>query len=206
MSTEQTAPEDASARATQIPPAVPRVASRWRKVFGVIGLRLARWQVTGNMPNLPKFVIVVAPHTSNWDFFFGFLTYLALQLEATWLAKESAFRWPFGPIARRFGGSPIDRSRASNVVDAYIEEFARRERMVLVITPEGTRKKVPEWKRGFYFVAVGAAVPIVPVALDYPARRVRIGPAFTPTGDLANDLPRIKAFFSKEMAQYPERY
>ena len=167
---------------------------------------LTGWRIDGNLPNLRKYLIIVAPHTSNWDFFYGFLAYLTLRLEATWLAKHTIFRWPLGPIARRFGGTPIDRAQAGNVVQAHIAEFGRRDHMALVITPEGTRRKVPEWKRGFYFIAMGAGVPIVPVALDFSQKRILIGEAFTPTGDYAADLPLIKGFYHSEMARNPAQF
>ena len=169
-------------------------------------MRLTGWRVEGNLPDLRKYLIIVAPHTSNWDFFYGFLAYMTLRLDATWLAKHTIFRWPLGPIARRFGGAPIDRAQAANVVQAHIAEFGRRDRMALVITPEGTRKRVPEWKRGFYFIAMGAGVPIVPVALDFSSKRILIGEVFTPTGDYSADLPRIKGFYSSEMARNPAQF
>jgi 1-acyl-sn-glycerol-3-phosphate acyltransferase len=169
-------------------------------------MRLTGWRIEGNLPDLRKFLIIVAPHTSNWDFLYGFFAYLTLRLDATWLGKHTILRWPLGPIARRFGGAPIDRSQAANVVQAHIGEFAKRDHMALVITPEGTRKKVPEWKRGFYFIAMGASLPIVPVALDFSKKRILIGDVFVPTGDYAADLPRIKGFYSSEMARNPAQF
>ena len=151
-------------------------------------------------------LLIVAPHTSNWDFLHGFGAYLTLRLDASWLAKHTLFFWPLGVLARRFGGIPIDRSRGANMVRACVAEYGRRERMCFVITPEGTRKRVAEWKLGFYYIAVEAKVPIVPVALDYPKRLVVIMPPFMPTGDLAADLPKIKSLYSKEMAKHPASF
>ncbi len=169
-------------------------------------MRLSGWRIAGNMPDLPKFVMIVAPHTSNWDFFHGFCAYLALRLDNTWLAKQSAFFWPLGPLARRFGGMAIDRARGSNVVRVCVSEFGRRERMSITITPEGTRSRVAEWKLGFYYIATEAGVPIVPVALHYAKRLVMILPPFMPSGDIKVDLPAIKALFSREMARHPENF
>ena len=101
---------------------------------------------------------------------------------------------------------PIDRSRGGNMVRACVAEFARRERMCITITPEGTRRSVEEWKLGFYYIATEANVPIVPVALDYPKREVFIMPPFFPTGDAAADLPKIKALYSPRMARHPENF
>jgi len=169
-------------------------------------MRLSGWRIAGNFPDLPKVMLIVAPHTSNWDFLHGFGAYLALQLDATWFGKHTLFFWPLGVLARRFGGMAIDRSRAGNVVSATVDEYARRERMCIVITPEGTRGKVAEWKLGFYRIAVEAGVPIVPVALDYSQREVNIMPPFFPTGDAAADLPKIKALYSATMARRPENF
>jgi 1-acyl-sn-glycerol-3-phosphate acyltransferase len=189
-----------------MPPLAPQVKSWWRHGFGVILMRLTGWRMAGNMPNIPKFVLIVAPHTSNWDFFFGALAYFVLRLETVWLVKESAIKGPWSALARHFGAGPIDRSNAHNVVHAYIAEFAKRDKMILTITPEGTRKKVADWKRGFYYVAVGANVPIVPVALDFSTRRVVILPPFTPTGQIENDLSHLKGLYHKGMAKHPENF
>jgi 1-acyl-sn-glycerol-3-phosphate acyltransferase len=169
-------------------------------------MRLSGWRIDGNLPDLPKVLLIVAPHTSNWDFFHGFSAYLTLQLDTSWLGKHTLFFWPLGVLARRFGGIPIDRSRGGNMVRTCVAEYGRRERMSVAITPEGTRKRVAEWKLGFHHIAVEAGVPIVPVALDYPNRLVRIMPPFDVTSDAATDLPKIKALFSAGMARYPENY
>lgn len=189
-----------------LPPETPQVKSWWRRGVGQLVLRLFGWRIEGNLPNLRKFVLIVAPHTSNWDFIIGFMVYLALQLETIWLAKHTALRGPLGPLGRYFGGVAIDRTRAGNVVQAYIDEFAKRDRMVLTLTPEGTRSRVSDWKRGFHHVARGAGVPIVPVALDFSRRRAVLGGPIFPTDDYAADLARIKPFFKAEMAKDPSKY
>ena len=168
-------------------------------------MRISGWRIAGNIPNVPKYVLIVAPHTSNWDFFHGFCAFLVLRLDNTWLAKHTVFFWPLGILARRFGGMPIDRAKGGNIVRICVSEFARRERMSITITPEGTRGKVKEWKLGFYYIATEAGVPIVPVALDYSKQQVVIMPPFTPTGDAAADLPKIKALYSAEHGQASRR-
>jgi 1-acyl-sn-glycerol-3-phosphate acyltransferase len=189
-----------------LPPRAPQVSARWRRYLGILLMKISGWRVAGTMPEVPKFVMIVAPHTSNWDFFHGFTAYLTLQLDTTWLAKHTVFFWPMGILARRFGGMPIDRSRGANVVRTFIDEFARRERMSITITPEGTRGRVPEWKLGFLRIASEANVPVVPVALDYSRKLVVIMPAVTTSGDSAVDLPKIKALYSPVMARYPENF
>ena len=193
-------------RLPRLPAETPQVRSRWRRWVGGIGLALAGWRIEGNLPNLRKFVLIVAPHTSNWDFVIGFLVYLALQLETHWFAKHTALRGPLGPLGRHFGAVAIDRSRAGNVVQAYIEEFARRERMVITIAPEGTRRRVADWKHGFHHVARGAGVPIVPAALDFSRRRIVLGEPVMPSDDYVADMAKIKPFFRAEMARHPENY
>jgi 1-acyl-sn-glycerol-3-phosphate acyltransferase len=189
-----------------LPPHAPQVHARWRRWLGVLLMRVSGWRIAGNIPDVPKYVLIVAPHTSNWDFFHGFCAYLVLRLDNTWLAKHTVFFWPLGILARRFGGMPIDRSRGSNVVRMCVSEFARRERMSITITPEGTRSRVKEWKNGFYYIATEAGVPIVPVALNYRDRLVMIMPPVTPTGDMAADLAAIKSLYRADMARHPENF
>jgi 1-acyl-sn-glycerol-3-phosphate acyltransferase len=189
-----------------LPPRAPRVAARWRRVLGILLMRSTGWRIAGNLPDVPKLMLIVAPHTSNWDFLHGFGAYLALQLDATWFAKHTFFRWPLGVLARSFGGVAIDRSRSGNMVQASVAEFGRRKRMCIAITPEGTRKRVAEWKLGFYHIAVEAKIPIVPVALHYAKRQIVIMPPFDPTGDATADLPKLKALFSSDMARRPENF
>ena len=190
----------------RLPESVPRHRGAVRRAIGLAGLRILRWRVAGNLPDEPRMVIAVAPHTSNWDFVVGFMAYLALELQATWFGKHTLFRWPLGVIFRRFGGIPIERTRSANVVELYVREFERRDRMVLAIAPEGTRKRVPEWKSGFYHIAVGAGVPIVPVALDFSSRLVRILPPLHPTGDAERDIATLRARFQTTMARHPANY
>ena len=196
----------ASAGFPVLPPLAPQVHSTWRRWLGVTLRWLTGWRIFGNAPNIRKFVLIVAPHTSNWDFFYGALAYFALQLDARWLVKDSAIKGPLGALAKRFGAAPIDRSNAGNVVQAYVREFDANERMMLVITPEGTRKKLADWKRGFYHIALGAKVPIVPVAFDFRRRYIIFNPPFFPTGDMEVDVQKIKALYHKDMARRPEQF
>lgn len=162
----------------------------------------------GNIPELPKMVLIVAPHTSNWDFVIGFLCYLAIDLAGTWFGKHTIFVWPFGRLLRHFGGIPIHREGASagGVVDITVAEFAARQRMVLAMAPEGTRRKVAEWKSGFYRIAVRAEAAIVPVVLDYSRKRLVIEAPFRPTGNWDADLVAIKSHFAPHQARYPAQF
>ena len=187
-------------------PGVPAHRAPVRRAVGTAVLAILGWRVEGNFPGLRKFVVVVAPHTSNWDFVVGIAAYLALEIAATWFGKHTLFHWPLGPLLRSFGGIPVVRNRPTNVVDLYVAEFARRDRMVLAIAPEGTRSRVAEWKTGFYRIAVGAGAPIVPVALDFGTRTVRIFPPFAPTGNLKEDVALLRGLFDRSMACRGELY
>jgi 1-acyl-sn-glycerol-3-phosphate acyltransferase len=167
---------------------------------------LTGWRFEGTFPNLSKFVLIVAPHTSNWDVPIGVMAMFALGLRGTYLGKDALFRPPFGFLFRWLGGVPVDRSSSHDVVEQTIAYFSNSERMILAISPEGTRKKIPQWRTGFYWVAVGAGVPIVPVAFDFPRRRYILHPPQAMTGDAEKDIAHLHSFFSADQACHPDLY
>lgn len=177
--------------------------SRW---LGRTAYKLAGWQIIGELPDLPKFVIIVAPHTSNWDFFVGVGALFSLGLRLTFFGKDSIFWGPAGSIMRWLGGIAIDRSVSADRVSASVAAFKTREQLVFGVTPEGTRKRVETWKTGFYHVARGAGVPIVPVALDYGRMAVVIGTPVMPTGDVDRDMAVFHAFYEDVTAKRPENF
>ena len=195
-----------SSRFPKPPIDVPQVRSWWRRPFGILGLWLMGWRIEGNFPSHRKFVVIVAPHTSNWDFVVGILTYFALSLDANWMAKHTALKGPWGPLGRYLGAVAVDRSQAGNVVQSSNAEFAKREKMMLVIAPEGTRSAVEGWKKGYHHIALAAGVPIVPVALEFGQRRVLIGEPLLPRDDYAADYTQLKSFFRADMARHPENF
>jgi 1-acyl-sn-glycerol-3-phosphate acyltransferase len=150
------------------------------------------WNVEGEIPNIPKLVIIAAPHTSNWDFVVGVAAKLALGLDVMWLGKDTLFRGPLGAMMRRLGGRPVDRDASHDVVSDMVGEFARRERLILALAPEGTRKRVERWRTGFYHIAHAARVPIVPVALNFGARAIQIGAPYTTTGNADADIAALR--------------
>lgn len=164
------------------------------------------WRVEGQLPEEPRFVLIVAPHTSNWDFIIGVLAKLAVGIDASWLGKHTIFVFPISGILRWFGGEPVDRSASHGTVEAAIERFRARAQWVLAIAPEGTRKRVEQWKTGFYRIAVGAGVPILPVAIDYSRRVVDLGTLYHPTGDEARDLDELRRRYSARMAHHPKQF
>ncbi len=167
---------------------------------------LTGWRFEGALPNLNKFVIIVAPHTSNWDFPTGVMAMFALGIRGTFLGKDTLFEPPFGFFFRWLGGVPVDRKSSHNVVEQTIAYFDQRERMILALSPEGTRKKMERWRTGFYWVAVGAKVPIVPVAFDFPRRRFILHPPQVMTGTLDTDIAHLRSFFSASQARRPDLY
>lgn len=186
-----------------LPPDVPRRRQRFLQRVGRLGMRILGWRVEGQFPNLPRFVIIVAPHTSNWDFICALFCDLALDLEAGFLAKHTIFIGPFGRWLKSLGGIPVVRSASHNVVSQVAAEFARREQMVLAIAPEGTRRKVQAWKSGYWHIARAAGVPIVPVGLDFAKRAAVIGPLRHTTESLELDEAELRRFFASITPKHP---
>ena len=176
-------------------------AAEW---LGRSVLKLMGWRIEGELPKLDKFVAIGAHHTSNWDFVIFIALKFVLRLNARWFGKHSIFRWPFGGLMRSWGGIPIRRNRKLNTVEQAVQAFREHDQFILVLSPEGTRKKVERWKMGFYHIALGAGVPIVLGALDYRNRRVVIGPTFQPTGDEKADLAAMLAFFRPYVPKKPD--
>jgi 1-acyl-sn-glycerol-3-phosphate acyltransferase len=165
---------------------------------------LAGWKFEGGMPPIEKYIIIVAPHTSNWDFMIGLCARSILRFDAKYLGKKELFRFPFGALFRWLGGVPVDRSRNVNMVDAVTDLFNSRKKFIVAIAPEGTRKYVPQWKTGFYFIALKAKVPILMTAFDYRKKTVFISKPFYPTGNLTDDMKVIFNFYSDKEGKYPK--
>lgn len=175
-------------------------------------MRLARfilgcfgWGVVGGIPDEPKYVLVVAPHTSNWDFPLGILGKAALGLRLRWMGKHTLFKPPFGFIMRGLGGIAVDRRARNNVIQQVAAVYAQNERLVVAITPEGTRSYTEGWKSGFYYIAREAGVPLALAYIDYGGKRIGVSDTFVPSGDLEADLDRIRAFFADKKARYPAK-
>ncbi|MFT4825806.1 MAG: 1-acyl-sn-glycerol-3-phosphate acyltransferase [Halioglobus sp.] len=169
-------------------------------------LRLNGWTVEGERPKHTRFVFIAAPHTSNWDFVYMLAFATVFDVEMRWLAKHSLFQPPMGWIMRALGGIPIVRHTNSNVVADMVAVFDGQEALALAVPTEGTRALVKYWKSGFYHIAVGANVPIVPSYLDYGQKRAGFGPALTPTGDLRADMEYFRQFYSTSTGKFPEKF
>jgi 1-acyl-sn-glycerol-3-phosphate acyltransferase len=185
---------------------VPRRGNAFSRAVARLGMRVSGWRFEGEFPDLPQFVVIVAPHTSNWDFVLGVMAMFAIGLRGTFLGKDTLFRWPFRVVMRWLGGVPVDRFSPHNVVEQTTGFFRAHDQLVLALSPEGTRKKLPEWRTGFWYVAKGAGVPIVPVALDFSRRVFRIFPPVVPGASREEGFERLHELFDARMARHPERY
>ena len=173
------------------------------RAFGRLVLRVMGWRLEGEIPDEPKLVIAVAPHTSNWDFFVGMGAMFAMDLDLGFLAKHTIFRGPMDPILRWMGGIPVDRTSHHGVVGDAVAAFDRSARRLLAIAPQGTRRAGAPYKSGFIHIARGARVPILLATLDYGARCVRLGPTFVPGEDVEAELARVAAFYANVRGAKP---
>jgi 1-acyl-sn-glycerol-3-phosphate acyltransferase len=179
---------------------VIRTLMRW---IALLVFKCAGWKAEGCKPDLARYVIIAAPHTSNWDFIYTLCLAFIYRFNPVIMMKDVWFRWPLGPLFRWLGALPIDRSRTNNVVAQSIAKFHQRDRLVLVVPPSGTRKRVLYWKTGFYHIANGAGVPIVLGFLDYRRKVGGFGPIVQPTGDIDADMATIRAFYRDISGKYP---
>lgn len=179
-----------------MPPQVPQSHSRFWRWVGRRGLALAGWRLAGAVPDVPRAVVIVAPHSSNWDGLFGFLAKLALGLQVTFVAKRELFFWPVGGLLRRMGFMPVDRRSAGALVRQVAERMRGTPQMWFGLTPEGTRSRVEHWKSGFWHIARAAGVPIVCAYFHYPERTIGFGPLVEPSDDPVADMARIRAIYA----------
>lgn len=179
---------------------VVRTLCRW---FSVVTLRLLGWRLEGDFPRLQKYVLIGAPHTSNWDFPLTLMFCFAARARIYWMGKHTLFSGPFGPLMRWLGGVAVDRRQNNSLVEQMVAEFRQRDALVLAVPPEGTRGRVTEWKSGFYYIAQGAGVPIALAYLDYPSKRGGILALYQPGGDIAVDMPQIRAFYRDITGRHP---
>jgi 1-acyl-sn-glycerol-3-phosphate acyltransferase len=192
-----------------IPTLGPAVPARGGRVLRLVGRAVFSglgWRFEGVLPDIPRCVMIVAPHTSNWDVVIGIAALVALDLRVTWLGKHQIFRAPFERFFRALGGVPVNRAAPEGVVEQAAAVLAPSRSAFLAIAPEGTRRKVERWKSGFWRIARAAGVPILPVALDFRTRAIVFGELFAPTEDYPADLAALQRFFRPEMARNPDRY
>ncbi len=185
---------------------LPRRDNRFTRAVGRFLLNAFGWSFEGRLPDVPKQVVIVAPHTSNWDFVIGILAVFALDIRAHWIGKHTLFKPPFNIVMEWLGGIPVNRSVPNDLIRRTAERFSREERMLLGIAPEGTRRRVETWKQGYYRIAGEADVPVTCAGLDYRSRSIRFGPSFRPSGDYEKDFVRARAFFAGVAGRFPEKF
>jgi len=190
----------------QPPDMYPRFGNAISRSFGRFVLRLFRWDIVGEYPDTNRVVIVVAPHTSNWDFVIGLACKFAMGFRAHWLGKHSIFMWPFKGLLIGLGGIPVIRHAASDMVSQVAERFKTGRPLMLAIAPEGTRKKTEKLKTGFIRIAIEAEVPIWFLALDYGKRQMILGDVYHPTGDIEKDELFVRNYYAQFKGRYPEQY
>ena len=179
-----------------IPPNMPQVPpNRFTRWFGRTVLRLGGWKVVGTLPDVPRLVLIVAPHSSNWDGIWGMAAKVAMGFRVRVLGKSQLFWWPLGPLLRKLGAVPVDRSSPAGTVEQAVAQIRAAERMWFALTPEGTRRKVDRWKSGFWKIASEAGVPILMAYFHYPDRTIGIGELFWPTDDPEADMAYIREWY-----------
>lgn len=165
------------------------------------------WSMDVTIPDYPKCVICIAPHTSNWDFIIGELVCHALKWKASFLMKETWFFFPLNYFFKALGGIPVSRKKkGSDLTELIIATFRDSDKLKLAITPEGTRKRVEKWRSGMIYIALGANVPIVLASIDYKLKQVKLKDTYTPTGNLEADMLFIKNYYKSVNAKFPEKF
>ena len=173
----------------------PVRGNAFSRFLGRVGVLLSGWRILGDIPDIPKFILIGAPHSSNWDFILFLMLTFSTGIDLSFLGKHTLFRAPFGGFMRWVGGISVDRRKKQNTVAQVTEVFTRREKFALLIAPEGTRRNVKGWKTGFYYMAQQAQVPVVPFVINYDKKTLGFGHPFFTTGDLEADLKTLKAPF-----------
>lgn len=176
------------------------------KILAALFLRLVGWEAEGEKPAASRYVLIAAPHTTNWDLVYLVALAQVVGVEIQWMGKQSLFRGPMGSVMRRLGGIPIRRDRSRNRVAQMVEAFASASSLVLTVPAEGTRSYVPYWKSGFYRIALAAKVPIVLGYLDYGRKRGGFGPELIPTGNVREDMDEVRAFYRGIQGKYPRKF
>ncbi len=174
------------------------------RLLAIVLLKLIGWKAVGRPVEGARFVLIGAPHTSNWDFPLMLMVVLKLRLQVFWMGKHTLFPFPVGWFMKWLGGIPVNRSKAQNLVEQTVQQYREHPQLVVLVPPEGTRAKVKEWKTGFYHIAVNAGVPILMGYVDAATKQAGLADFFHPTGDIAKDMPAIRAFYADKVGLNPE--
>ncbi len=168
-------------------------------------LQLVGWQLDESLPPVNRYVLIAYPHTSNWDFILAMLFKGAMGLKFRWLAKDNLFWWPLGPLMRALGGIAVNRRISTGFIDQLTELYKSEQDLVIVVTPEGTRRHRDYWKSGFYHLAKAAELPVALGYIDFPSKRLGIGPLIELSSDIETDLGKISQFYADKVGRFPEK-
>ncbi|MDC0603179.1 1-acyl-sn-glycerol-3-phosphate acyltransferase [Aliiglaciecola sp.] len=184
---------------------IPRLGNRFSQWVGKTVLATLGWQFEGQFPDHKKMVIIVGPHTSNWDFVIGLAVVFSVRLKISFFGKHSIFIPPFRSLLVRWGGIPIERSKSHGVVSQMAEQVKQADKILLCGAPEGTRSKIFPWKTGFIQIAANANVPVFMIGFDYKAKIIKLGPIFLPSSDIQSEMLKVYDFYAKVHAKYPSQ-
>lgn len=190
----------------RVEPRSLRTLSKMKRKLGALYLRLIGWKAVGTPPAFAKYVVVAAPHTSNWDFPILLAVSWVLDVQVGFIGKHTLFKGPLGLIMRRLGGVPVDRSKPGRIVGDAVAAFAAADRLAIAIAPEGTRAAAPFWKSGFYRIAHDAEVPVVLAFIDYATKTAGVGPTVELTGNADADMAFIAEFYADKHGRRPGRF
>ena len=193
----------------QIPKAFRAYRPRALQFLGKLVLSIFGWKVKGSISedfSNQKLVVIVAPHTSNWDGIFGVATVAGLDAKITFIGKHTAFKYGLGAFLRYMGGIPVDRSKPGGIIRDAIDQIKKIDGSLIAMSPEGTRSKVKEWKTGFLRIAKELNTNIIPASLDFAKKEILLGKAFVPSGNNEEDIRALKEYYSVFTAKHPEKY
>lgn len=193
----------------QIPKAFRAYRPKALQFLGKLVLSIFGWRVKGSISedfSNQKLVVIVAPHTSNWDGIFGVATVAGLDAKITFIGKHTAFRYGLGAFLRYMGGIPVDRSKPGGIIRDAIDQIKKIDGSLIAMSPEGTRSKVKEWKTGFLRIAKELNTKIIPASLDFAKKEILLGKAFVPSGNNEEDIRALKEYYSVFTAKHPEKY
>lgn len=177
-----------------------------RTIYSFVFFKVIKWKIVGDFDiSIKKYIVIVAPHTSNWDFVIGIMARSILKVKnVKFIGKSQLFKWPYGFIFRAMGGHPVDRTKHNNLVEAVVDIFNAKEKFAMALAPEGTRKKVNKFKTGFYHIAIKAKIPIYKVGFDFSRKLIIVDKPFHPTGNMDKDMTLIMDFYRSIRGKHPE--
>jgi len=185
---------------------LPKRGNRWTRAFALGLMSIFGWRIVGTTPNIPKAILIGAPHTSNWDFLLSIGTSFAFGLNMSWMAKHTFVNGRGKRLWHWLGGIPVDRRAKHGAVGEMVDVFNSHDQLLVAITPEGSRTGAKRWKSGFYHIARGANVPIIPIVFDYEHKEVRILEPYLPTDNKEQDIATLQTLYKDVKGKFPHAW